>query len=379
MLRVLIGAAEVCVLALISYNLVTAAWGWRDSAPNRDGRRQRFRVVIPAHNEEAVIAGVCADLRDQAYPPELVSTWVLADRCTDSTAALAHAAGLKVAERVEGPDGKGAALAWYLGEQPLGGDEALVVIDADNRVPHDLLARFDGELAAGHRVLQAYLDVANPDVSYLATASALSYWASNRMVQQARRNLGWTADLGGTGMCFEPSALEAAGGFGSELVEDQALGARLALAGIPVVWLHDLRIRDEKPATAEVAVRQRARWAAGRRAVARRYLWALLRLGRPSAFDLALRLVQPSRMGLALLSALLAVGSAMGLPLLPAWLWGGVAVVQFGLPLAFLVRDGVPARHLTRYPLLALLPVLKMAARLIPGSGWYHTPHAGGR
>jgi hypothetical protein len=41
------------------------------------------------------------------------------------------------------------------------------------------------------------------------------------MVQLARTNLGWTSDLGGTGMCLTAAAIAAVGGFGTSLVEDQ--------------------------------------------------------------------------------------------------------------------------------------------------------------
>jgi cellulose synthase/poly-beta-1,6-N-acetylglucosamine synthase-like glycosyltransferase len=198
------------------------------------------------------------------------------------------------------------------------------------------------------------------------------------MVQLARRNLDWTADLGGTGMCITPDALAAAGGFGDSLVEDQELGVRLFLAGYRVRWLHDVRIADEKPAGAGVAIRQRSRWTAGRRHVARVYVRELLRQRSPAAWDLALRLIQPSRMVVAMLSALLALGAALGVPLWSWWLWAGFAVIQLLAPLAFLARERVPGRYLARYPLLVMLPLLKVPARLLRSRGWYHTPHEGG-
>ncbi|MDX1448390.1 MAG: glycosyltransferase, partial [Acidimicrobiia bacterium] len=333
-------------------------------------------VIVPAHDEERVIGILLSDLGAQTHPTYTVT--VLADRCTDSTAQIARQAVASVVERHDGPEGKGAALSWYLEAHPLAADEALVVLDADNRVPPDLLARFSDEMDAGHEVLQAYLDVSNPDASAVATASALSYWASNRMVQLARTNLGWTADLGGTGMCLSAAAIDAAGGFGTSLVEDQEMGVRLFMAGIPVRWLHYVRIRDEKPSSSAVAVRQRSRWAAGRSEVASRWVGSLLRMRSPAAWDLALRLRQPSRMGMALVSAGLAVGGWLGLPL-SVGLWSTVAAVQFLAPIPFLARDGVPGRYLVRYPLLILLPILKIPARLIRQRGWYHTPHGAER
>lgn len=373
MLRGLLAVAEVLLLALIGWNLGTALAGWKNQTPAPPGSRtRRFRVVIPAHNEERVIDGLLADLAAQTYPH--VSVWVLADRCTDSTVQVARDAGVEVAERTEGPDGKGAALSWYLERYQLDPDEALVILDADNRVPADLLVRFSDEIDGGHQVLQAYLDVSNPNASPVATASALSYWASNRMVQLARTNLGWTADLGGTGMCLTVDAIEAVGGFGTSLVEDQEMGVRLFAAGIPVRWLHDVRIRDEKPTSSAVAVRQRSRWAAGRGDVASAWVGELLAMRSVAAWDLALRLRQPSRMGVALVSAGLAVGGVVGLPV-SVGLWTTVAAVQVLAPIPFLARDGVPARYLVRYPVLILLPILKIPARLLRQRGWYHTPH----
>lgn len=374
MLRALLLILELVLLALITYNLLIACFGWRNPQTKVNGmRRHRFVVVIPAYNEARVIARPVADLTSQLGDGD--ELWVLADRCTDTTAEVAAQAGAQVIERSSGPDGKGPALSWFLSAHPLAEDQALVVIDADNRVPSGLLGRFAVELAEDHSVLQAYLDVTNPDESTVATASALSYWASNRMVQLARSNLGWTADLGGTGMCLTAQALTASGGFGDLLVEDQDLGVRCFLAGHPVRWLHDVRIGDEKPRSATVAMRQRSRWASGRRQVARRWWGRLIARAQPAAFDLALRLVQPSRMGVALLSAALAVVSALEAPLFPWPLWTAIALIQFLAPIPFLIRDRVPSRYLWKYPMLVVLPLLKIPARFARNQDWYHTPH----
>ena len=73
-------------------------------------------------------------------------------------------------------------------------------------------------------------------------------------------------------MAIPAHALDAAGGFGDDLTDDLALNIRLNLAGYQTGWLHDVRIRDEKPEDAGVAVTQRSRWVRGKRAVRRRYL-----------------------------------------------------------------------------------------------------------
>ena len=289
-------------------------------------------------------------------------------------------------ERSDGPGGKGAALSWYLDAYPLDDDEALVVFDADNRLPPGALARIADELDAGHDIVQCYLDVENPDGSVLATASAMSYWAGNRMVQLARDNLGWASDLGGTGMAFTAEALERIGGFGTSLTEDQEIGVRAALADVRVAWLHDVRIRDEKPTDLTTTVRQRSRWMSGKREVAKlhlRPLWsAAIRRRSFSLFDQGLRLVQPGRSFVALLSGALAVAAVATRSrfLFSPWIWITAAVGQFVQPIPFLLRDGVPPRYVLRYPFLAVLAALWIPVRVVSSrvnGAWFHTPHTG--
>lgn len=383
MLRVLAMTAQGIVVALLIYDMVISLWGWpnpRRSLPGR--RRRRFRVVIPAHNEATGIPGLLDDLSKQSHPQDLVRVCVVADRCVDDTAAVA-AILAEVEERSDGPDGKGAALAWYLRLRPLDEGEVLVILDADNRVPPDLLARFDDELSAERPVVQAYLDATDPDASWVAKADALSYWAGNRMVQLARRNLGWSPDLGGTGTAIDGAVLAAVGGLSDSLTEDKDLAARIALAGYKVGWLHDVRVRDEKPRSVGVAVRQRARWVAGKRRVARRrvipLLGAALRRRSLGLVDHAIRLVHPGRAFLALVAAVMAVVSSLvSSDWLLAWPWWvAVAGLSLALPPMFLARDGVPVRHIAHYPVLIPLAALWLPVRFLSrrGVGWYHTPH----
>ncbi len=385
MLRALAIAAQLIVLTFAAYTLVTALWGLPspESAP-RGKRGRRFRVVIPAHNEAKVIGNLLDDLGGQRYPSELVRVVVLADRCTDDTATSVGDRA-EIAERFSGRDGKGAALAWYLEREPLGADEALVVLDADNRVDDDLLARFADELDRGHQVLQAYLDIANPDASALTAASALSYWASNRMVQLSRERLRWGVELGGTGMCLTREALDEVGGFLASETEDQDLTARLLLAGMRVRWLHDVRVSDEKPETLGVVVRQRTRWAGGKREVGRSVTRSLLgrwvKESSMACFDLAVRINQPGRATVAALSGLLTVIAAIwpSRYLLPWWVWAVATIIQVGAPIVFLRLDEVPGRYLWRYPYLVVFAAMSPVAKLLSrrSTGWYHTPHQG--
>ena len=53
----------------------------------------RYAVLIAARNEEAVLPHLLRSIRAQDYPAELVDTFVIADNCTDRTAAPGSIAG----------------------------------------------------------------------------------------------------------------------------------------------------------------------------------------------------------------------------------------------------------------------------------------------
>jgi cellulose synthase/poly-beta-1,6-N-acetylglucosamine synthase-like glycosyltransferase len=380
MLRILLLVSQALVVVLAGYNLAVAAWGLRDQAAIRRGtRRRRMRIVIPAHNEQGVIGRLLSDLEAQDYPREHTTVVVLADRCTDGTATAAGAT--EVVERNDGPDGKGAALAWYLERWPLGAEESIVVLDADNRLDREFLTGVADALDNGFDAAQAYVDTSNPDASWLTTASALSYWASNRMVQLARHNLGWAPDLGGTGTAFAPTAAWVLESDSGVLTEDSEQVARLVLAGRRIAWLHGVRVYDQKPASMGIAMRQRARWMSGKRSVARSYRSKLLmeavRKRAWGPVDIVIRQSQPGRSFMVGVSGALAVAAWFSDQLWPWWVWVLIVAVQVVAPLLFLVRDRVPGRYLWRYPLLVVfgllwLPVRFMSARV---RGWYHTPH----
>lgn len=385
MLRVLIWLGQFLFVAPAVYSLTVALWGLHTpSSPASNGSRRRIRAIVAARDEAAVIEGIASDLAAQQYPSDLLTVCVIADRCTDETAAVARRF-VKVAERTSGQGAKGAAISWYLDREPLKQDEALLILDADNRVDPQYVQGVASGLDAGADVVQTYLDVANPEGSVLATATALTYWASNRMVQLARSNIGWSCDLGGTGTAITSQALQDAGGFTDDLTDDVALNLRLNLAGYRAKWLHDVRVYDEKPTDAKATVQQRSRWVRGKRAVQRTHGWSLVRAGftqrQPALLDLAFRLYNPGRSFIVLVIGLLALLSWMfpEAGLWPWWLLGGVAATAALAPMLYLAIDRVPWRYIVRYPYVVLIALLwlpiRIGSRLLPT--WNRTDHRG--
>ena len=88
-------AFAIVILSAVSYRAIfTAAYLLMPSDPvdDRPIRQRKFLVVIPAHDEELLIADVIESLRAVDYPQELLDIHVIADNCSDQTAELAREA-----------------------------------------------------------------------------------------------------------------------------------------------------------------------------------------------------------------------------------------------------------------------------------------------
>lgn len=340
--------------------------------------------MIPAHDEEGVIGALVSDLQRQDYPTASYQVWVLADRCGDDTARVAAGGGARVVERTLGPDGKGELLKWHLSDRPLADDEALVVLDADNRVDEGFLSLLSQALDGGAQVVQASVLPSNLDASPIAAAAGLGDWMAREMIYRKAAARGWPVELGGTGFCATGAAMCEAGGWSGSFTEDLDLTVRLLLAGHTVKYLPGLRVWDEKPTSLKAAVGQRRRWAQGRTGVRKNRggkLWktALTRRSLPM-MRMAFRLAAPGRSFRLLVTVALGILSAAwgwGFPV--SWpVWAAIALWLGGRPLWRLWRVKEIRPHLRWYPLTLIWGFVWLWVRL--GSrprDWYHTPHHG--
>ena len=61
-------------------------------------KKHKFMMILPAHNESAVIGNLIESLQALDYPKELYDIYVIADNCTDNTAQIAKDLGMYVQE-----------------------------------------------------------------------------------------------------------------------------------------------------------------------------------------------------------------------------------------------------------------------------------------
>ena len=72
--------AVAACLYLLVLTLLSAAL----PVPAPSARKLRFDVIVPAHNEESVIAAVVASLKRIDWPADQYRVIVVADNCTDA-------------------------------------------------------------------------------------------------------------------------------------------------------------------------------------------------------------------------------------------------------------------------------------------------------
>ncbi len=305
-------------------------------------RNLRFDVFVPAHNEAKVIARTIASLRQLDWPNYRII--VIADNCSDDTAAVARRAGSEVIERQDiTRRGKGYALAFGFAQMPLGGADAAVVVDADTVVSPNLLAAFAARIETGAQALQANYGVLNPDDSWRTRIVTIAYGAFHAVRSRSRERLGLSCGLRGNGICLTRALLDDHPFNVYSMAEDLEYGVRLGLAGIRVHYVDEASADAELVSAERSARSQRQRWESGRFAVAKRYAGPLLKRAidrrDPGALELALDLLTPPigylGAGTVILAVLGCAGLALGLS--PNWL---LVAALFGAVLATHVLRG---------------------------------------
>jgi cellulose synthase/poly-beta-1,6-N-acetylglucosamine synthase-like glycosyltransferase len=257
------------------FAMLTVATFLRPLTATKEGSHEpRFAVIVPAHNEEQVIARTLESLRDLDYTPERYEVFVVADNCLDSTAEIARRFDCTVWERTDPIHrSKGHALSWAFAKIPED-YEAFVIMDADSTADPRLLTTFsreyDPSLVLQSRVIQYSGPSAVSAVSYVASA------VHNVLKPWGRECLGLSAGLGGTGMCIPRAFLENLPWQRFGLSEDHEYHLSLVLAGRRACFAPEACVQALGPHNFKGLHSQRLRWERGRVATIRHFAGPLL-------------------------------------------------------------------------------------------------------
>ena len=320
-LPAVLACAYLLILTLLSARLPLLA---------RSARLLRFDVIVPAHNEAAVIERCLASLQQLDWPALRFRLLVVADNCDDATATIAHAAGAQVLVRNDAAlRGKGYALrfAFDYSRDSCQAD-AVVVVDADSEVSKNLLEAFAARIEVGADAIQAHYGVLNPAESWRTSLIAIAHGAFHSVRSRARERLRLSCGLRGNGWCVTHRVLSEVPYRAFSVTEDLEYGIALGLAGYRVQYAGEAFANAVMESSEKIARHQRQRWEDGRfdlmRAQTVPLLMAAVRRGSRVCLDLALDLLVLPLSYIALnVSALTvaAVCTSLWQSTLRGWLW----------------------------------------------------------
>jgi cellulose synthase/poly-beta-1,6-N-acetylglucosamine synthase-like glycosyltransferase len=320
--------AVAASLYLFGLTLLSAAL----RLPPPSQRKLRFDVIVPAHNEESVIASVVASLKRIDWPADQFRVIVVADNCTDATARIAAAAGAHVMQRADQEHrGKGYALDFaFKASRARNWAEAVVVVDADAQVSPNILEAFACRLERGEQAVQAHYGVSNTNASWRTRLLSIAKASFHIVRSRGRERLGLSCGIRGNGWAVTHKVLEQVPYKAFSLTEDLEYGIDLGMAGFRVAYADEAHSDAEMVSGEKDSRKQRQRWEQGRFQLIRAKTWPLLKraLGAPSfvCLDLALDLlvlpVSYVYLNIAVLLFVAAIGASQ-VPALHAWVWLG--------------------------------------------------------
>lgn len=218
-------------------------------------------ILVPAHNEEAGISATVGALTAMVPGAHIL---VVADNCSDDTAAAARLAGAMVAERND-PERRGKGFALAFGREQLAtmSLQSVIVVDADCRLSPGSAERLASRAHASGRPIQATnLLVTEGVASPLVAVSNFAMLVKNLVRARGLMRLGGGALLFGTGMAFPWPLFARLPLATGDTVEDLNLGLWLARQCIRVD-LDDGSLVTSSSAPVESSHAQRSRWEHG--------------------------------------------------------------------------------------------------------------------
>ncbi len=241
----------------------------------------RYGVLISARNEESVIAQLIGNIREQNYPADLVTVFVVADNCTDNTAGIAKDAGAVVYERFNKQQvGKGYALDFLLtriGEDyPREAFDGFFVFDADNLLDENYITEMNKTFSQGHRIITSYRNSKNYDANWISAGYSLWFLRESQFLNNSRMLMGTSCAVSGTGFLVHRDVIEKNEGWKFFLLtEDIEFSVHSIINRERIAFCKSAVLYDEQPTDFTQSWAQRLRWAKGFLQVFRKYGGAL--------------------------------------------------------------------------------------------------------
>ncbi len=371
------------LLLPVLYLFVFAAFSMqRRREPYPPARKQRrFVTLIPAYKADAVVVRTAQAALAQEYPEGLHRVVVIADQLQPATLGELCKLPLTVIEVTFENSSKAKALTAAVEELGPEAAEAVAILDADNLVGGEFIARLNEVFDAGVEAVQAHRTAKNRDTD-TAVLDAAGEEINNSIFRRGHVALGFSSALIGSGMAFRYDWFCANIRRCVTAGEDKELEALLLRERIYIDYLDDVEVLDEKVQGEEAYYNQRRRWIA-----AQFYALGSAVKNLPGAlfsgnFDYCDKLLQwclPPRMLLIGLVPLWAVVMTFLDPWGSVKWWIALVLMLFALAMALpdAQTDAKLGRALRRVPVLVLLTAANLFRLGGTKDKFIHTQHTG--
>ncbi|MBQ7336069.1 MAG: glycosyltransferase family 2 protein [Clostridia bacterium] len=229
----------------------------------------RYGIIIPARNEERVVANLIESVYKCKYPQDKLHVFVIAHNCTDRTAEIARATGATVYE-YNNPQERTMGYAFrYLFDRiredyGIENYDGFFLFNADNVLDKYYFEKMNDAFVACDRkcVITSFRNSKNFGANYLSALYGLYFVYGCRMESRGRTVLGLSTRVQGTGYVINSNIVKNGWKYVT-LTEDWEFTADQLLAGSKIVYCDEAVFYDEQPTQLRVMWRQRVRWAKG--------------------------------------------------------------------------------------------------------------------
>lgn len=286
-LSILFLIAVILIWFMIGYQLLLTVAGFFHQMRSRKERAEvdamtfdfpPVSVLIPAHNEEIVMAATLEAMLALDYPRDRLEILVINDGSTDATGEIVadyvrrdNRIVLLDVPKGEGGKGKSRALNLGLGRAR---SPIIAVYDADNTPSPDALKYLVSQLLL-HPGLGAVLGkfrTINKNRNLLTRFINIETLSFQSMLQAGRWRLFRIATLPGTNFVIRKEVLDQLGGWDEEAItEDSELSIRMYMNNWRIKFIPYAVTYEQEPERWDVWLRQRTRWVRGNNYVAKKF------------------------------------------------------------------------------------------------------------
>lgn len=268
-LIIFVAIAIIIFCALLWYYFAYFAYSLKKDKVLPKGKvKYKYCVLIPARNEDKVIANILESLKNQTYPKELFDVYVIVESKDDPSVKIVKKYKYNVFIRKDliNKRTKGYALDevyQYIRKENKEYD-AFIIFDADNVASNDYVDLMNDVKNAGYKVGMGYRNFTNGSANRISATSATLFAYMNQYTSKGRSRLFKKMTLTGTGYFVDKDIIDFEGEWiFNGMTEDVELTKYCYYHNIPMKYYPIAQYYDEQATKLSVIHKQHIRWVWG--------------------------------------------------------------------------------------------------------------------